>query len=462
MSSFLCWIVIVIFGLLLTGSVIGPLSFSRRNVENIPALYLSIISDIVILFPLQSLYGAEIASKIVIIGLIVIALLGLLHMLVNKRNRTNSCIIFLISSGLLTAFLLNTYPELYNNDTLLWMPTGNNPYILLLTICLILLIISFIFFYSTIRESRKQNSYISDRNELAELLQKNIECFSKGDSFSKQITSTVLIDINSQINSLNSSISEIEKKLNAVINNGYSIEATKMGPMIYNMTETINSLKNIVVGDDKDDSVSKITLLKEINHTLATPISQIETNCELLKKHGKDATEKVTKIKVYLAFCKSILQAYKELYSQPVPSEEINLETEIRNAFEMFCESRNKGNLKLDIAVDNDTSLPKNKLIALLMPLIQNAVDASPENENVSIRQSKKDNSCMYEITNITSTEVSETDLLTEGYSSKNNHIGTGLSVSRHFLKQLKSPGLYPKVNGNHVSITFTIPIKSD
>lgn len=127
----------------------------------------------------------------------------------------------------------------------------------------------------------------------------------------------------------------------------------------------------------------------------------------------------------------------------------------MRNTLEIFRESHNKKNLIIEINI-NDTvdGFSNHYLISILMPLLENAVVASPKDSTIKLYQP---NDLEFIIQNKCTPPPNIRDLNTQGYSSKDGHKGTGLMIVRHLLGIKKQGTLSIVIEKNDVIQTVKL-----
>ena len=200
-------------------------------------------------------------------------------------------------------------------------------------------------------------------------------------------------------------------------------------------------------------------LIGNIKHSLTTPLSQIQTNCELLKSNNKDADtrEVIERIDNASKVCLSIIHSYVEAsYNISLPAF-MELDKSIQSYFYMLL-GENQSNIKLEF--NNFPSqfegFSSNYIFAMIVPLLQNAVTASPQDETIVI--GCENTSKIYKISVVNTCKQlppTEKDLQTQGYSSKKNHRGVGLSTVRNLLDLAKSGIMNFDISGNTVTVSI-------
>ena len=98
--------------------------------------------------------------------------------------------------------------------------------------------------------------------------------------------------------------------------------------------------------------------------------------------------------------------------------------------------------------------------MSLLSPLLENAVTASPDSKEIKLQVSQSDKMITIVLENECMIVPQIKDLKKGGFSSKKNHIGTGLETVHHFLVLLKGKELQISIDKNIVKFIINIPAK--
>ena len=206
--------------------------------------------------------------------------------------------------------------------------------------------------------------------------------------------------------------------------------------------------------------------IRELFHALETPIATSEmaiTNLvasfDSLTKIQKD---KFDKIQNNIKLIKSILFAYRELTFMNVYSSEntfFALPVIINSMQDIgLCEMDDFVTLEQQGIPDSIPQYSTNLIVVLILPLIHNAIEASPRKKTVVVNYTQSEMGYTIQIENYCKKTPRQADLDTDGYSSKgNNHVGTGISIVRRISKSV-GVNFYLKVNNNKVIAQLIFP----
>ena len=228
------------------------------------------------------------------------------------------------------------------------------------------------------------------------------------------------------------------------------------------MSSEITRINSLLANkNDSDNSFSEFSVIRELNHSLATPLSQIEVNCQLLKTKAKgNLATQLDRIIQYVNFCRNTIAAYKEILSSSVIGDSTDYSVSLTDSFNMYCEKYRKQNLILNLRAEDNIGISKNILMSLLSPLLENAVTASPDGKEIKVQVFQSDKTITIVLENECVIVPQIQDLKKGGFSSKKNNIGTGLETVRHFLVLLKGKELQISIDKSLIKFIINIPAK--
>ena len=206
--------------------------------------------------------------------------------------------------------------------------------------------------------------------------------------------------------------------------------------------------------------------IRELFHALETPIATSEMAISNLAGSFASLTDvqesKFARIENNLKLIKSILFAYRELTFMNIYSSEntfFSLPTIIDSMKDnVSCAATNSITIEQHEIPDTIPPYSTNLIVVLILPLIHNAIEASPNKKSVCVNYTESEKSYTIQIKNHCKQLPSQTNLDTDGYSSKgNNHIGTGISIVRRISKSAGVEFLL-KVNNSQVVAQLVFP----
>lgn len=225
------------------------------------------------------------------------------------------------------------------------------------------------------------------------------------------------------------------------------------------------NLKTISSNTNSDEIHGRQNQIRELFHALETPIATSEMALATLNASFDNLSEpqksKFERIENALKLIKSILFAYRELTFMNIYSDEntfFSLPEIINSIPDVMVKDCSKTKIEQKNIPNNIPKYSTNFIILLLLPLIHNAIEASPDSKTVLVEYSELDKCRKITIENYCKQTPRQANLDTEGYSSKgNNHVGSGISIVRRITKSSGIDFLI-KVNNNKVYAELTFP----
>ncbi len=466
MLNIICWTLIVVFGLLYIVCFIGPIATVKDESKNSYLLLLCLFYTLICIFPIKELYSSIVASRIWQISFSAILCASILLIFLCRENRYNAIITTIICGGFTILPFYNTI-NFSTEITPIAVAAERIDVRIDYLASIIGIFVSLILIVCTI-VVMKRTRKIGEDYQLIDLLQQNIKIHSRQESFHKPMETLWSYEANSKLKLLDTSVKKCLAEIQQLAqkpflpNSIFAASIDDLRPMIYNMSAEISKLNSLVSKKEyQTDLPNEFSTITELNHSLATPLSQIEVICELLKPKVKGTLQpQLDRIIQYVNFCRSTILAFKEILSSSVIGDSDDYETSITECFDMYCDKHNKPSIKLHFNADENIGVSKNIIMSFISPLLENAVTASPDNKEIRLSVSRQDEWTNITIENECATTPKISDLKTLGYSSKEGHIGTGLNTVRHFLVLLGGKELQISTDKNNIKFKINIPVK--
>lgn len=483
--TFIYWILLVFSGLIWFTSVLIPIAVMSED-NNESSLYCIPVGILFSCFSFISLihiYSFEISRIIwiILVGLSFLAHLGLI--IYHREDSNKHYSISFILSLLLIPFPLIVDNSLQTSRETIYINFHENHYFIIASIVILLLIsITLILTYNRNRrinrnllnrlyslEDKIESFYIKNtkfeepynkyfREEISLLIQNN-------KVFQSNLTST-----NRYFDEINKSLDSIKKQLSYSSNksnrkrNRFDEDSNEQ-EWTFELANIKQMLEKVIqpAENSKIYNEENLDIVRELNHFIATPLSSIIANTEiiLLKTTEKEfINENLTAIKENVELCKCVIETYREIATVTDNSENIvsSINKLILSAFKMYRSVNKK------INIDIDTNLPdiipdysNHYIISIIIPLVENAVVASPDNSDIKCLLIEEENCFRFELCNYCINLPKLSDLRTQGYSSKPNHKGSGLMIVRHLI-QSKNGTLDVDIVNEAVLFKITLP----
>lgn len=252
-----------------------------------------------------------------------------------------------------------------------------------------------------------------------------------------------------QLGELNLKINKIEELLTGAVGS-YKLD-----------TEQNEKSENISFAEYSNQSI-----IREIYHLTKTPLLTINIAMKNLLNNNEEHLSRTQKEKLSIIMdnastVKLIIEAYRRLVILSDVSTNEDIVSYIKTAVSSICEICKK-QIKQEISEfpERLSIHGNNVIIILMMPLIHNAIEASPNEANLIIKCIEKEDDYIITVENTCVNLPKQKDLHTDGYSSKTDG-GEGLRSVRRISKSIGIEFRIKAYNKNKkVIATLTIPKK--
>lgn len=205
------------------------------------------------------------------------------------------------------------------------------------------------------------------------------------------------------------------------------------------------------------------SIVREINHCIKTPLLAIKYAIQNLSNNTDNLSDaQIDKIKTAIgniAIIQSILDGYRKLVVFADDSNPEKITEHIFTAVNALNQQYGK-NIKLDITsfVEPKNAYGNNIVIIMLLPLVHNAYEASPENETIKVSCQEKSQYFLLRVGNSCNHKVSVENLVKDGYTTKEKG-GEGLRSVRRISESLHFTfSINAYESGRKVVTTLKIP----
>jgi signal transduction histidine kinase len=207
-------------------------------------------------------------------------------------------------------------------------------------------------------------------------------------------------------------------------------------------------------------------LIGELTHSLKTPLAHIEVTIREWAKSTMSAAEveEIHDVLISVELCKASLAAFREVRQVSSAADSwspTSLNESIRGAVSVYSARAGK-QIILDLSLpDSIPEYSNNYLIALMLPLIENAVEASPGGEKIQLRFDREvGNRVAFTLENSVDTPVNREILRTVGATTKPGHDGLGVATVKDLLSAYDGAELVDSSRGNRFTMTVYLPGK--
>lgn len=202
--------------------------------------------------------------------------------------------------------------------------------------------------------------------------------------------------------------------------------------------------------------------MREISHSLNTPLSQIEIALSLIEggpSLSSDDNEALARAITSVALCKAYIQAFRLVAGgemAPVGSVEQSLNELVSRA----VSAASSDGVEVDVRLPEDIGYGSAFILTMLMPLIENAVEASDRNGLVEVWADGDDSSITLNVRN-TAPEPLSSDMYRPGVSTKQDHEGLGLAIVQRLVGSIPGASLRDYAQEGAVTFSVLLPARA-
>lgn len=249
-------------------------------------------------------------------------------------------------------------------------------------------------------------------------------------------------------------------------NRQYDEIIEKLNKIITEDTNSKNEKTAIDSTNFKETSEYAQSIVREINHCIKTPLMTVKFAIKnILNAEGVTDVqkEKLETISGNISMIESIINGYRQLVVFSDDSVHDNITTHIATAVKAINQQYNKS-VKLNIKdfVAPDTAYGNNIITIMLLPLIHNALEASPVDETIIVRCVEKNKVYNVSVENYCENSITLDNLNKDGFTTKEKG-GEGLRSVRRISSALGFEfSIKTFENGHKVVAILRIPKKME
>lgn len=442
------WLFFIIVSLIYLTTLIIPLATIKEN-KNIPLLYIvpSLISTFLFLISNEIF---EIKNTIIIWKILsILPILFTISITLFSKYRNSYTLLSLISTTAIgiIPFLINI--EIQKTNTLLPIIKNTYSYDFVLSVSLLFIIILILSVYSI--SNRRNRIILNSLNDI--YIRINNDKNKNKEPFRATYEKLLWEELNKSLMDFRRTLNKSTIDLKDIIELEHTVKlrnnkkSDEIYPILYEIKKEIEKIKE--PSNSNNLGINNLDIIRELNHFLATPFSSIITNCELLKRqiiskrNISNANIHIDRIISSTKLCQCVIKAYREItnVSNSFVDSQQTIKQGLQDAFSLYSTEYQKDGIEFSNNIaDNLSGYSNNLIISLISPLLQNAVYASPEYETIYLDCKEEQHRYTISISNKYSIKPDLVAMDNVGYSSKENHTGTGLLIVRHIL-QLRDSG---------------------
>jgi GHKL domain len=210
---------------------------------------------------------------------------------------------------------------------------------------------------------------------------------------------------------------------------------------------------------------SSYLIVSEMAHSMKTPLAHLESVIELLCRSlvlpDRETADALHEMGTSVNMCRVTLTAYREVTRVADQIEQRVTESlgEVLEAMHKIYARQSGKRTKLEVRVPNQVAgYSNNYILAILFPLLENAVEASPATANISITSSQAPGHIEFAIKNYIERPVYLDRIGSRGQTSKPGHEGLGITVVKHLVSEHRDASTSCESHNNQFIFRISLP----
>lgn len=242
-----------------------------------------------------------------------------------------------------------------------------------------------------------------------------------------------------------------------------TLSSIHVEPHSEDLSIRIDSILNAVTQSQKKPIESSEQMIRELSHSLNTPLSQIEVSASLALSscdNKDELMESIRSVSDSVQVCKAFLGAYRELVTSGSAAvwNPKSIEKAVVSASKVYATSRNKEiNLEIDFP-ETIEGYSNNYITALILPILENAIESNKIKKSVIIKFSQESDKNVITIVNEPQNDPGGDEIYEQGFTTKESHEGTGLTSVRNLLIAYQGASLKHFFESQLATFTITLP----
>lgn len=240
------------------------------------------------------------------------------------------------------------------------------------------------------------------------------------------------------------------------------MESVLAGPLSKLIASEISKgLADRALPTPSTDTLTQEAIVADLAHGIKTPLAHIEASLLELRATGSSDGQLLEMISS-VDLIKAVLAAFRQVTrtsGNPDKWSPSDLQVALTAAHSVFNTTTGKRTeLRLRSVPQALDGYSNNLLVGVLLPLLQNAVEASPEGELVEMVFIRSADGFSFRLSNRTSSPADPQALQQRGKSTKAGHEGIGLASVSDLLKGIPNAKLRFNVMQDDLEVVVSLP----
>lgn len=205
--------------------------------------------------------------------------------------------------------------------------------------------------------------------------------------------------------------------------------------------------------------------MAELAHSLATPLSGLKARILALRGDFADGDpnmrSELAALQTRVEMCEAVLATFRRV-NQAVAADRSYQLASVADTL-MLAHRDAEGRLGAGTSLDADLpevveGFDNSYLATLLLPLVENAVEASPNNGRIELKFSDHDTYIQFEVGNDVREPVVMDKVFIPGGSTKAGHQGLGVPTAKWLAESVRGGSLIADMNGDRFRALVRLP----
>ena len=223
---------------------------------------------------------------------------------------------------------------------------------------------------------------------------------------------------------------------------------------------------------DRNDAPDYTSLMKELSHSLNTPLSQVEAIVLRGQNLGGELiADDLSKIKAAIDISKSFLVAFRDLANVADSAVGWNAESlreALTSAAEVYRDSLHREDV--DVSIEVPSRIPQyanSYILSIILPILENAIESAVDKGGVFVTHGLEGADEANPVRAVIEVEgrsnvspVISDEIYSPGFTTKDNHDGLGLTVAKRLVSMTSGASISHNVVGDNVVFRVTLPME--
>jgi signal transduction histidine kinase len=174
----------------------------------------------------------------------------------------------------------------------------------------------------------------------------------------------------------------------------------------------------------------------------------------------EEQSRKLARILDGVRVCKSVVATYREVATLSRDSTAWRPESLRKALLSVGTMVADRVSSTPALAIDVPDTIPgydNNFLVAVLVPIVENAVEAASDDGSVTVRYTARNGGLRFQVSNTGRPVSLSTDIYKAGFTTKHKHEGLGLPAVRNLLARREGT-ITHQVQDDQVTFTIELP----